>query len=80
MVILIIWAAFGAWGYYIGKGKGRATTGLVLGVLLGIFGVAIIACLKPIPAQPQYGAPPAPYAPVQPRQPANWAPPTETNR
>ncbi len=48
-VLVAFWAILAFAGYYIGKDKNRAGEGLALGLLLGIIGVIIIACLKPKP-------------------------------
>jgi hypothetical protein len=42
---LVMGTVFGLIGWGIGKGKGRAAAGWWLGLLLGIIGVIIIACL-----------------------------------
>jgi hypothetical protein len=77
MLLVIICLSCAALGYGIGKNKGRGTEGAVLGLLLGLIGVIIVACLKPkpgfrraIPAAPDnyLPAPPA-YLPT-----GQWAP------
>lgn len=45
MIVLGVWAALGWAGWGIGKSKGKAGVGLALGLLLGIFGLIIIACI-----------------------------------
>ncbi len=55
LILLVVWAAFGIAGHVIGKTKGRAVTGGVLGVLLGFIGLIIIALLpkkREPPTQP----------------------------
>jgi hypothetical protein len=44
---VLVWVACAALGYVVGKGKNRPTLGLVLGLLLGVIGLIIIACLRP---------------------------------
>ena len=46
---LVFWAAFAALSYHVGKGKNRATLGLVLGLLLGLIGLLIIFFWRPRP-------------------------------
>jgi Protein of unknown function (DUF2510) len=46
-VVVLVWVACAALGYVVGRNKGRGTAGLLLGLLLGIIGLIIIACLKP---------------------------------
>jgi hypothetical protein len=45
LVWIVVAVACGFGGYAIGKPKGRASTGAWLGVLLGVIGIIIIACL-----------------------------------
>ena len=45
-LLLIIWAAFGLWGYAVGAKKDKAVLGLALGFFLGIIGVLIIYFIK----------------------------------
>ncbi|MET0421910.1 MAG: hypothetical protein ABW073_09405 [Acidimicrobiia bacterium] len=48
VVVVLVW--FGVWrgaGYLVGKSRGRAGTGAILGVLLGIFGILITLLLSP---------------------------------
>jgi uncharacterized protein DUF2510 len=47
--VVIIWAACGAGGYAIANPKGKGGAGLVLGLLLGLIGVIIAACLSDSP-------------------------------
>jgi hypothetical protein len=61
--IVLVWLACAALGYVVGNSKGRATEGLLLGLILGLIGVVIIACLKPR------------NAPGQALGHAGWAPP-----
>jgi len=69
-LIVLLWVAFAALGYAVGNSKGRGTEGLVLGVVLGLIGIIIVACLKP-KAQPMpygyYGHAPAPAPWMQPQ-------------
>lgn len=46
MIVLIIWCLCAAVGYSIGEKKGRRAAGFWLGLLLGIFGIIIIACMS----------------------------------
>jgi hypothetical protein len=58
-IVVLVWVACAALGYAIGNPKGRATAGVLLGLLLGIIGLIIIACLKPkqqVMAYGPYGA------------------------
>lgn len=53
LLYLIIWAAFGFWGYKVMESKNRNTgVGIALGVLLGIIGVIIcyMHSAKPAPS------------------------------
>lgn len=47
--ILVIWGISALLGMIIGANKGRAGTGLVLGLLLGFIGVIIVAVMSPTP-------------------------------
>ena len=49
-VVLIIWFACGAIGYAIANPKGKGGAGIVLGLLLGLLGIIIAACLSDSPA------------------------------
>lgn len=53
-VFIVLWVVFAAAGYAIGKSKGRASLGFVLGLLLGLIGIIIIACLKPVATASSY--------------------------
>lgn len=44
-----IWLVCGLLGAVIGSGKGRAGSGLVLGLLLGVIGLIIVALMSPNP-------------------------------
>jgi hypothetical protein len=46
-VVVLCWIACAALGYYIGRTKNREVLGLLLGLLLGIFGVIIILVMGP---------------------------------
>ena len=75
--VLIIWAAFGAIGYAIANPKGKGGAGVALGLLLGILGIIIAACLSDSPEVALRKQPSVPqhanfYAPVQ-RQPQGLA-------
>jgi hypothetical protein len=69
----IIWLACAAIGYAIGNPKGRATEGIVLGLLLGVIGVIIVACLSPKKQPMPYGYAPGPMPNAM--APAPWAQP-----
>lgn len=45
--VVLIWIICGIAGYSIGNAKGRGPTGLLLGLLLGVFGIIIIAVMGP---------------------------------
>lgn len=50
LVYLLIWCAFGFWGYKIMEGKNRNVgAGLALGLLLGFIGIIICYCHKDKP-------------------------------
>jgi uncharacterized membrane protein YeaQ/YmgE (transglycosylase-associated protein family) len=75
--LLVIWAICGAIGYAIANPKGKGGAGIALGLLLGILGIIIAACLSDSPEvalRKQRLAPQAVnfYAPVQ-RQPQGLA-------
>jgi hypothetical protein len=46
-VIVLCWIACAALGYFIGRTKNREVLGLLLGLILGIFGVVIILVMGP---------------------------------
>lgn len=52
-IIVLVWLACAALGYAVGHNKGRGTEGLLLGLVLGVIGVIISACLKPKPVPSQ---------------------------
>ena len=55
IILLIVWAAFGALGYYIATQKGRPQAeGLLLGFLFGPLGVLLVALL-PSKSAEQHG-------------------------
>lgn len=56
-LVLVFAVIFGGIGYAIGKGKGQAGLGLVLGALLGLIGLIIIAVMKPAPGFDQLQPP-----------------------
>lgn len=71
---LAMWAGCGYWGYYVGKGKGKAIPGLVLGIALAFIGVAIVYLMPPhrkrhptraVPPMPPFNEPPADWWPPQ---------------
>jgi Protein of unknown function (DUF2510) len=64
-LIVLCWIGSGALGFALGKSKGRETEGVILGLLLGIIGVIIIACMSPKHPAP---TPQAMWAP------AGWQP------
>ncbi len=89
-LVILIWVACAGLGYAIGNSKGRGTEGIVLGLLLGVIGLIIVACLKP-KVQPAmsygygYGQPVPPQIPMQPgaltAAGPHWAPdPTGRNQ
>jgi len=47
MVILIIWLLCALLAGFIGQSKGKLGLGVVLGLLLGVFGVVIMLIVKP---------------------------------
>jgi hypothetical protein len=61
LLSVLVLAGCGAFGYFIGGKKGRATAGLVLGLLLGAIGLVILVFLKP---KPLPGGDPVPLAPL----------------
>lgn len=78
--LIVVWLVCAGLGFWIGKTKNRATLGLVLGLLLGIIGLIIIACLRakaPEQAYPYAGTQgfgaPYPHAPGADQPPAHWA-------
>jgi hypothetical protein len=44
-VVVVIWLVCAGLGWYIGRTKGREVAGAVLGLLLGLIGLVITACL-----------------------------------
>jgi hypothetical protein len=78
VVVLLIWIGAAALGHAIGKGKGRGTEGLLLGLFLGLIGVIIIVFLRP-KTTASSGPMPIPngsnrsYLPEGERPPAFWA-------
>ena len=47
--IFLAWTVFAIAGYHLGKSKGKATEGLLLGMFLGGIGLIIIAVMNPTP-------------------------------
>lgn len=47
MILIFVCVTCSIVGYYIGDSKGRATAGLLLGLLTGFFGLLIIWALPP---------------------------------
>jgi hypothetical protein len=45
LVILIFWGLPIVAGYHLGKYKGQTSAGVILTVILGLLGLAIVACL-----------------------------------
>jgi Protein of unknown function (DUF2510) len=86
--LLVLWAICALAGWAIGNQKGRGGEGLLLGVLLGIIGIIIVACLRPtaeVEAKRQLEVDQAKqkFLPVgsqspQPSQPPQWQPPIQS--
>ncbi len=78
-IFVIVWAACAAIGYAIANPKGKGGAGLVLGLLLGVLGIIIAACLSDSPEvamrkhQQMSGYHHMPV-PVAPQAPAGWHP------
>jgi hypothetical protein len=73
-LLVLIGAA--ALGHAIGKGKGRATQGLLLGLFLGLIGIIIIVFLRPrttVSSGPTSNGSYGSYLPEGERPPAFWA-------
>lgn len=47
MWLFFFWLFWGVLGTVIGNRKHRTILGLVLGLAIGVFGVVIVACMKP---------------------------------
>ena len=48
LIFLVVWLAFGFFGYRILKGKGRSGFGgFLLGMVLGIFGLILALLMRP---------------------------------
>ena len=53
LAIVLICLLFAMCSWAVGKPKGRATQGFFLGLLLGLVGLIITACLKPVSSAAQ---------------------------
>jgi uncharacterized membrane protein YeaQ/YmgE (transglycosylase-associated protein family) len=64
LIVIGLWVLFGAWAANIAERKGYdRSMGWILGILLGIFGVIIVAVLRNKRLAPAAGAPSLPAPP-----------------